>query len=99
MSFAHLRAEGGYSVFELLTVMVILSIVLTGLTTVFVSATNGDVDQNRRFQAQQEARVAIDKLKRDIHCSSAGMSPMSATQVTLNNPCAGGTVSWCTALR
>ena len=99
MTLARLRGESGYSVFELLTVMVILSIVLTALTSIFVTATNAESDQNRRFSAQQEARVAIDKMKRDIHCSSEGTPPTSATQVTLNDPCVGGTISWCTALR
>lgn len=99
MSLDRLRGEGGYSVFELLTVMVILGVVLGALTSVFVSATNGELDQTRRFQAQQEARVAIDKMKREIHCSKSALPPTSSTLLVLDDPCLGATVSWCTAQR
>jgi type II secretory pathway pseudopilin PulG len=99
MSLSRLRGEGGYSVFELLTVMVILGVVLTALTTLFARATNGELDQTRRFQAQQEARVAVDKMKREIHCSSSAVPPTSSTLLVLNDPCLGATISWCTAQR
>jgi type II secretory pathway pseudopilin PulG len=99
MIVARLRGEGGYSVFELLTVMIILGIVLTALTSLFVSATGAEADQTRRFQAQQEARLALDKMKREIHCSASAVPPTSSTLLVLNDPCVGGNVSWCTALR
>ena len=41
------------------------------ITTLFVQATNAEFEMNRRFQAQQAARVAIDKMRREIHCASA----------------------------
>ena len=47
---ACLRAEAGYSLVEMLTVMVIMSIVFTGITQVFVSGSKAQVDQDRRFQ-------------------------------------------------
>ena len=59
-----LAAEHGYSLVELVTVVAILTIVISSLTTVFVSASNGELDMNRRFQAQQNARLAMDKLRR-----------------------------------
>jgi prepilin-type N-terminal cleavage/methylation domain-containing protein len=93
-----LREEGGYSLVELLTVMAILSVVLTGLTTLFVSGSNAQLDQNRRFEAQQAARVAMDTLKRDAHCSTAALPGTTSSTVILANPCVnGGYVSWCTA--
>ena len=97
-----LRQERGYSLVELLTVMVIMSVVLGGLTQLFVSGSNAEVDMNRRFQAQQAARVAMDRLRRDIHCSSAAVPPTAtppaaSTVLTLTDPCvSGGYVSWCT---
>ena len=45
--------DGGYTLVELLTVLLILGVVMGGLTTVFASATSADADMNNRFQAQQ----------------------------------------------
>lgn len=95
--FRRLSDESGYSLVELLTVMVIMSFVLGGITTLFVQGSNAEIDMNRRFVAQQEARVAMDKLRRDAHCSSKAIKPTSTTFVLFNDPCqSGGTVSWCT---
>jgi type II secretory pathway pseudopilin PulG len=77
--------------------MSILSVVITGITTLFVQGSNAEVDMNRRYQAQQQARVAMDKLRRDAHCASAVVKPNSSTMLILNDPCVtGGSVSWCT---
>ena len=50
------RDEGGYSLVEMLTVLSIMSVVLTGLIALFVQGSNAQLDTNRRFQAQQDAR-------------------------------------------
>jgi prepilin-type N-terminal cleavage/methylation domain-containing protein len=101
-----LRAERGYSLVEMLTVMVIMSVVLTGLTTLFVQGSNAELDMNRRFQAQQEARVALDKLRREIHCARVATTTpatgaASHVKLTLPGQCptaVGGVeteISWC----
>jgi hypothetical protein len=88
-------------------VMAIMTVVMGGLTTLFVQGSNSELDMNRRFQAQQESRVAIDKLRREIHCASVGATtPASgaAAKVTLTLPgqcptavgAAQTDVSWCT---
>jgi prepilin-type N-terminal cleavage/methylation domain-containing protein len=63
--------ERGYTLVEMLVVMSILSVVMAGLTTVFVGGSHAELDLNRRFQAQQQARLAVDKIKVDLHCASA----------------------------
>jgi prepilin-type N-terminal cleavage/methylation domain-containing protein len=93
-----LRGEGGYTLVEMLTVLLILGTVMTALMALFVQGTNAEVDMNKRFQSQQEARLGLDRLKRDVHCASA-ISQGTATSsfVTLLTPCvSGGSVSWCT---
>jgi prepilin-type N-terminal cleavage/methylation domain-containing protein len=101
------RGEAGYSLVEMLTVLSIMSVVLTGLIALFVQGSNAQLDMNRRFQAQQDARVALDKMRREIHCAQgATTSPATgaATRVTLDLPgvcptAVGGAqtnVSWCT---
>ena len=95
-----LRGEAGYSLVEMLTVMVIMSIVFAGITTVFVSGSRAQTEQDRRFQAQLGTRLALDKIRRDIHCASdvspTSGYPRSSITFTLPSGC-GGNVSWCTA--
>jgi prepilin-type N-terminal cleavage/methylation domain-containing protein len=92
-----LSSESGYTLVELLTSMAILSVVITGITTLFVQGSNAEIAMNRRYQAQQEARVATDKLRRDAHCSSKAVKPNSSTMLILSDPCeTSGWVSWCT---
>ena len=90
------RGEEGYSLVEMLTVMVIMTVVFTGITTVFVSGSKAQADQDRRFQAQLETRLALDKIRRDIHCAST-VEPYATSNVTLKRPAGcGGDVTWCT---
>ena len=95
-----LRDERGYSLIELLIVMAILGIVLGALTTVFVSGSNAELDLNRQFQAQQAARLALDRIRIDIHCASAAQAQTIGTYPGLKlafpaGGCYASTVSWC----
>jgi prepilin-type N-terminal cleavage/methylation domain-containing protein len=92
------RGESGYSLIEMLVVMVIMSIVFAGVTTVFVAGSKAQSEQDRRFQAQLNTRLALDKIRRDIHCAN-DVTPYSTSSVTLKIPsgCSGGDVSWCTS--
>jgi prepilin-type N-terminal cleavage/methylation domain-containing protein len=84
-----LGRQGGYTLIELLLVCAILGTVLASLSVLFVSASGSQIDMNRRFRAQQDARVAVDKMRREIHCASA-ITPAgnsSAITVTLPGQC------------
>ena len=74
-----LAESGGYSLSEMLVVLAILGIVLAALVQLFVSASNAQLDMNNRFQAQQNARLALDKLRREIHCASAAANGTDGT--------------------
>jgi prepilin-type N-terminal cleavage/methylation domain-containing protein len=64
-----LAREGGFTMIELLIVMLILAVVLAALTTTFVAASNAQLDLTSRFQAQQQGRIALDSLRQDVHCA------------------------------
>lgn len=84
-----LACERGYTLIELVQVSAILAVVVTGLTVLFVQATNAELQMNERFQAQQSARLAVDKMRREIHCAS-GVTPIgtsSSITVTLPSQC------------
>jgi prepilin-type N-terminal cleavage/methylation domain-containing protein len=93
--------EAGFSLIELMVVMAILSIIVGSLGAVFVNAMNAEADISRRFEAQSNARLALDKVRRETHCASAATLP-NATRVELTMPAwcptVGGTamtVTWC----
>ena len=93
---SRLRGEAGYSLIEMLTVMVIMSIVFMGITTVFVAGSKAQADQERRFQAQLNTRLAMDKIRKDIHCAT-DVTPYTTSSATIKLPSGcGGDVSWCT---
>ncbi len=54
-----LREEAGYNLVEMITVMVIMTVVFAGITTVFVAGSKAQSDQERRFQAQVFATTAV----------------------------------------
>ncbi len=113
MTRANPRSDEGFTLIELLVVATILVILVTGLTEGLVSALHTQVDQTTRAQGQQDARLALDKLRREIHCatsvvfnSTAGgvsnVAPTQAVTITLGSYCPSYSatsqfVTWCTS--
>lgn len=99
---ARLRCERGYSLIELLVSISILAAVMTSVSILLVSATNQEVEMNRRFQAQTEARLGLDMLRREVHCAMSVSPSGASASVTLTIPAtcptAGGNtaITWCT---
>ena len=98
------REEHGYSLIELLVVMVILGIVVGGLTTVFVSGSKAELDMNKRFTAQQNSRLALTQLRNDLHVScdataSTGQLLLFPSNGSSATPSCSATANivWCTA--
>ncbi|MDQ1726659.1 MAG: hypothetical protein QOK14_704 [Frankiaceae bacterium] len=98
--------EGGHSLVEMVVVMAILSVVLGGVVSLFTSGIRAASDQNQRIQAQQETRLALNKLRRDVRGSCTISTPATyntwASSVTLYSwidGCVSGTnaVTWCTS--
>lgn len=100
--------ERGFTLVEMLGVLAIMSFVLTGVVALFVAGSNAQLDMNHRFEAQQNARVALDKIRREIHCSKGGatvggMGETSAVTLRVAAHCrtaVGGVdtdVTWCTS--
>lgn len=93
--------ERGFTIVELLIVCATLGIVLTGLVNVFVSSTRAGSDADARFQAQQDDRLALDRLDFEVRCASAATLVGAGAGVTLTLPAtcshAAGTVTWCVA--
>jgi type II secretory pathway pseudopilin PulG len=103
-----LRGEAGYTMFELLVVVTILGTVLVGLTTSFAAGLSAESGSIRRTTAQENARLALSRMRVDIHCASASPAPQenpfggfTMTLTESPNVCPSVTTSssgvqWCT---
>src|SRR5688500_5376098 len=82
--------------------MSILATVMASVSFLLISATNSEVDMNRRFQAQTEARLGLDRLRREVHCAQSVAISSAGAVATLTIPdtcptAAGLTaLTWCT---
>src|SRR5215203_4510009 len=105
VTHARLRSEDGYTLVELLICMVILGIILAPLATSFTSALRSQATIQRREEAQENARTALQRMEADIHCAGNNTSvdqndplvPSSGFTLTLseNNHDSPGQVGWC----
>jgi Tfp pilus assembly protein PilW len=64
-----LCSEAGQSVLELIAAMTILLIVVTPLVTSFTSAMRSEAGLTRRETAYENARLALQRMRLDIHCA------------------------------
>ncbi len=99
---SRLRSENGTTLIELMTAMALLGIVMAGVTTAMGSATRAESDLERRFTAQQTARLALTTIRSDLRCAASVTPASGATSsVTLTIPtgckAAAGSTTWCTA--
>ena len=102
---ARATEQDGFTLIEMLVVMAILGVVVAGLAVLFSGALNSQSDQTNRAEVQQDARLGLDRMRREIRCASdittASGYPASAVTISLGSYCptAGGaaaTVTWCT---
>lgn len=106
-----LASERGYTLVELLAVMGILGSIMGGVTALLVSGTKAELDMNQRFQAQTQARLALDQLRREVHCATGvtesgttaaidGLAHYSTATLAISTACptSGGQtqITWCT---
>ncbi len=67
--------QDGFTLVEMLVVMAVLLAILAGITGSYVSSLTAQVDQTRRFDAQENARLALDRMRKDIHCAHGVTDP------------------------
>jgi prepilin-type N-terminal cleavage/methylation domain-containing protein len=109
MSIGRLRSERGYTLIEMLTVLIVMGVITSALTTLFVQASHAEQDTNNRFQAQLTARLALDTFRREVHCASVATPTGSSSSVTITLPTwtnpdgtsshcrtGSGSITWCT---
>jgi type II secretory pathway pseudopilin PulG len=100
---ALLAREDGMTIPELLTAMSILAFVITGILVLFVSGLNATTQMNARFQAQQDARLALSSLRYEVGFACSASQQATPPGVVLLLPdatsqaCSGSAnyVTWC----
>ena len=103
LACGHGSRPGRHTLIEMMTVMVILGVVLTGLAVMFRAGVQAEMRANREYQAQQNARLALDRMRRELHCANAvapNATPATSIIVTLPPACFGSdtTVTYATEL-
>lgn len=83
--------------------MAIMGLVIGSLSTLIVSGSSAEVELDQRTQAQQEARLALDLMRREMHNSCQATVGGGGTTVTLRTlavpndawDCSVSASTWC----
>jgi len=74
----------GFSLIELMVVLVILSLIIIGLVTIFSGGVRSWISGQSQLQAQREARQVMDRMVREIREGESIASGSDQTNVTVN---------------
>jgi len=70
----HKRAQGGFTLTELLVVLALAAVVVTGIFNMYINMFKTTTQQDRVLQMQQNARVALDDLERDLRLAGVDVT-------------------------
>ena len=81
---------------ELLWTLGILAFVMSGIVAVFVSGLHSEFDMNQRFQAQQNARLALQSIRTDLRtaCTESLSTKFVTNDTVLLGYCSNSTTTW-----
>ena len=77
-----MRNDGGFSLAELLVVMAVLSLMLAGLLAVQMQGQSSYLMGASRVEAQQNGRVALELMVRELRSAQSVTAIASATDMT-----------------
>lgn len=84
---------------ETLIGLVLMAVVLTPVVGAFTSGLAQNADQSRRYTAYEQARLALERLRVDIHCASGVTSveqnPYGGFTLTLTQSNELSSKGWC----
>jgi Tfp pilus assembly protein PilW len=94
---ARLAREEGQTFIEMITTMAMLSFVMAAVAVLFVSGLHAQTDMNQRFQAQQNARLALTLMRSNIRnsCVAPQVYATPASATALASGVATSNVTWC----
>jgi len=80
----YVKNQKGFSLIEMMVVVVILGLIVLGLVTFFTGGTKSWVAGQSQLKAQREARQAIDRMVREIREGNSIGSGSNDTSITIN---------------
>jgi len=84
----HKKNQKGFSLLEMMVVVVILGLIVLGLVTFFTGGAKSWVAGQSQLKAQREARQAIDRMVREIREGKNIVSGSSGDTIIINFPSA-----------
>ena len=85
----YVKNQKGYSLIEMMVVVVILGLIVLGLVTFFTGGARSWIAGQRQLEAQRNARQAIDRMAREIR-EGKNVTSGSDTTITVSIPSLGG---------
>lgn len=89
INFFYIKNKKGFSLIEMMVVVVILGLIVLGLVTFFTGGARSWVAGQSQLKAQREARQAIDRMVREIR-EGKNVTSGSDTTITVFIPSLGG---------
>ena len=83
------RDERGFTLTELLTALAVLGLVLAGVTVIQQNALQAYVTGSHKTEVQQNARVALERMAREIRESVGPLTTATANLITFTHPTDG----------
>ena len=80
------RDERGFTLAELLTAFAVLGLVLAAVTMVHQGTQQAYVTGSNKMEVQQNARVALERMAREIRQTKSALTAAAATSVTFVDP-------------
>ncbi|AJE04820.1 PilW family protein [Geobacter pickeringii] len=87
-------SEKGYTLVEILVVIVILAIVSAGITTVFITGLTEYGVREVTIRMQQQARLAMYDLERELKLAGYGFMDFGNLKINVYSKSANAVVSW-----
>jgi len=90
MHLAHRRCDRGYSLLEVMIASLITALVGMGLTTMLFKTQEFTADTSSVLEAQQGARMALDKMQRELMNAGIGLQDLVAPFAPIEQRSDGG---------
>lgn len=87
-------SEKGYTLVEILVVMVILAIVSAGITTVFITGLTEYGVREVNIRMQQQARLAMYDIERELKTAGYGFMDFGNLKINVYSKSANSVISW-----